>query len=148
MPPFTSTGLWWNGLRVSSSLVSHHQQTIMVQTYQDNREEGTTIPVTPQETKYLAWVPRSLKSSAPLRVSCPVTSRPVMATARHRVQVDRLFFNVDTDYWTTKKSQNRKIGRYFIYKYIYIYIFVIMTITTILDEHFLKTLYNTSIKSI
>ena len=39
--------------------VQNHQQTIMVQTNQDSREEGTTTPFPPQETQDLAWVPRT-----------------------------------------------------------------------------------------
>jgi hypothetical protein len=48
-----------------------------------------------------------------------------------QLEVIRLwFFKGDNDYWRTKKSRYRLIGRLF-----YIYIFVIMTITTILNEH-------------
>ena len=40
-----------NGREFQGPLSRHHQQTIMVQTHQDSREEGTTAPFGPQETE-------------------------------------------------------------------------------------------------
>jgi hypothetical protein len=47
----------------------HHQQTIMVQTHQESREEGMTTPIPTQETENI-WHGTSKRSTAaPSRAS-------------------------------------------------------------------------------
>ena len=69
-----------------------HQQTIMVLTHQDSREEGTTMPVPPLETEKIwhgspnpyivrAWL-HQIKSNLFVTYTW-LASPPGMATARH-----------------------------------------------------------------
>jgi hypothetical protein len=62
----------------------HHQSTVMIQTHQDSREDGTTMPIPPQESERI-WHGSSdpqIYTAAPSRASWLFASPPGMATAR------------------------------------------------------------------
>jgi hypothetical protein len=66
----------------------HYKHTIMVQTHQDSREEGTTKPIAPQETPQETQILRSSKSyaAAPSRAwlhPCLAWQLLGIQTARH-----------------------------------------------------------------
>jgi hypothetical protein len=82
-PPLTSTGCSGAGREFQVPWCPHHQQTIMVQTHLDSREEGTTKTFPPQETEKIWHGSPDPLEGLQLHHREHVASPPGMTTARH-----------------------------------------------------------------